>query len=323
MNQTPSFFRLRATYLIFTISWMFVLGGAYINGHIQKAQPTSLVIPFIIGGIFASLLAYFNYSIEKKKLSEKYFLMRVIESLAMALDERDQYTHGHARRVTCLALILHEKINPRESDTEVLRLSSILHDIGKVGIPDSVLLKPGKLTDAEFELIRKHPAQGCHILQPMETDRRIQAIMKNIRHHHERYDGNGYPDGLQGENIPFFSRIIAVADSFDAMTSNRPYRDGMELSQALSEIKKGRGTQFDPRLCDIFLQIHEEAPQTCCPNINSCPTFALVENHMVIKAYKSQYCCFFFASCARYKIQEKDLIPDGLLPDGSFLPGSR
>ncbi|MFZ5774395.1 MAG: HD-GYP domain-containing protein [Thermodesulfobacteriota bacterium] len=310
------------TYLIFALSWAFVFSGAYLNSHIQGARPTTMAIPFAIGAIFASLLAYLNYAVEKKKQSEKHLLMQVIESLAMALDERDQYTHGHARRVTCLALILQEKLGGGKSDAEVLRLSAILHDIGKVGIPDSVLLKPGKLDKEEFDLIKKHPAQGCHILQPLGSDQRIHEVMTTIRHHHERFDGNGYPDRLSGEDIPLSSRIIAIADSFDAMTSNRPYREAMELSQALEQIRAGRGTQFDPKLCDIFLQLHAEAPDTCCPNIDCCPIFALIENHAVIKAYKSQYCRFFFASCARFKMRKKRATPDSLLPDGSFLPSS-
>lgn len=277
-------------------------------------------MPFIVGGIFASILAYFSFSIEKKKISEESFLLQVIESLAMALDERDQYTHGHARRVTCLSSILYERVRGAGSNTEILRLSAILHDIGKVGIPDSVLLKPGKLTAEEFNLIKKHPEQGCHILHPMKFDGKIHDVIKTIRHHHERYDGQGYPDGLAGENIPLFSRIIAIADSFDAMTSNRPYREEMDLPQALSEIKQGRGTQFDPKLSDIFLQLYEEAPKSCCPNIQICPIFTLIENHMVMKAYESQYCRFFFKTCARFKIKNTNLRPDTLLPDGSYLP---
>lgn len=319
MSNIFSFFKLPATYLIFALSWLFIIASSTLHGRIEGRDVRSFIVPFIVGGIFAAILAHLNFLLERKKKNEKFFLLQVIESLAMALDERDQYTHGHARRVTCLSLILQEAIDAPTSSTEILRLSAILHDIGKVGIPDSILLKPGRLSDEEFAQIKKHPEQGCHILQPMGLDGKIHDVIKNIRHHHERYDGQGYPDGLAGEEIPLLSRIIAIADSFDAMTSDRPYRQGMSLPQALSEIKNGIGTQFDPKLCEVFLKLYEDVPDACCPNMLTCPIFEKIENRTIIKAYESQYCRFFFQSCARHKIKNDTLRPQNLLPDGSFL----
>ncbi|MCD6390160.1 MAG: HD domain-containing protein, partial [Desulfobulbaceae bacterium] len=133
----------------------------------------------------------------------------------------------------------------------------VLHDIGKIGIPDKILGKPGRLSAEEYAVIKKHPEQGAKILRPMESDRRIASISKIIKHHHERYDGNGYPDGLKGKEIPYLSRIIAVADSYDAMTSDRPYRKGMDIVTAKEEIRKNSGSQFDPILAEKFIDFIE------------------------------------------------------------------
>ena len=245
--------------------------------------------------------------------------MQTIESLAMALDERDQYTHGHARRVTNLSLILAERLKLQSKDKHLLRLSGILHDIGKVGVPDEILLKPDRLSEDEFALIKKHPDKGVKILGPMLDDENISKIIKAIKHHHERYDGNGYPDGLGGENIPLLARIIALADSYDAMTSDRPYRKGLPQNKAIAEIKKGRGTQFDPFLSAEFVSLLEETAKTPCPAKQTCEIFGRIANSEISKAFDTQYCSCFYNACARYKINDKKQRSPYLCPDGSFL----
>lgn len=192
----------------------------------------------------------------RSKEKEKTFFLHIVESLAVSLDEKDKYTHGHSRRVTNLSLQLAEQATEgNEIDLELLRLCGILHDIGKIGVPDKVLGKTGKLTVEEFAVIKKHPEQGAQILHPMESDKRISAISEIIKHHHERFDGKGYPSGLIGEEIPYLSRIIAIVDSFDAMTSDRPYRKGMGTDHAIEEIRKNSGSQFDPVLAAHFISL--------------------------------------------------------------------
>ena len=262
-----------------------------------------------------SLLAKLRQGKEKEKL----FFLRLVESLAMSLDEKDHYTHGHARRVTNLSLQLAEELTNVEVDMEMLRLSGLLHDIGKIGVPDHILLKVGRLTDEEFSIIKKHPDQGARILQPMAIDKRMHEIALIIRHHHERYDGKGYPDGLAGDTIPFYSRIIAVADSYDAMTSDRPYRKGMDYRDALVEIEGNGGRQFDPLLAEKFVSLmrgcHQSSP---CPSLGVCEVFSRIENNIISKAYEMQYCRTNFMACARYKIKDKEERVMNLLPDGSL-----
>jgi len=253
------------------------------------------------------------------KEKEKLFFLSLVESLAMSLDEKDRYTHGHARRVTNLSLQLAEQLKDPKIDMELLRLSGILHDIGKIGVPDAVLLKVEKLSDEEFAVIKKHPEQGARILQPMVFDKRMHDIARIIRHHHERFDGKGYPDGLSGETIPLYSRIITVADSYDAMTSDRPYRKGMGCKDALAEIERNRGQQFDPLLAEKFIALMDGCRQgSPCPSLAVCEIFSRIEENIISKAYEMQYCRTNFRACARYKISDKDDRPINLLPDGSL-----
>lgn len=189
------------------------------------------------------------------KVKEKTFFLHIVESLAIALDEKDRYTHGHSKRVTSICLQLAEYATEEHIDIELLRLCGVLHDIGKIGVPDKILGKTGRLSSEEFAVIKKHPEQGAQILRPMESDKRISNISKIIRHHHERYDGKGYPAGLKGKDIPYLSRVITIADSYDAMTSDRPYRKGMGAEVAREEIRKNSGSQFDPILAEKFIDL--------------------------------------------------------------------
>jgi len=178
-------------------------------------------------------------------------ILSTLDSMAKILDARDPHTSRHSTRVTELSMRIGKALGLSDEDLDVLKVSASLHDIGKVGVPDKILLKKGKLTVGEMNIIKKHPDIGFDILSsiiPMKKDAEI------IRHHHERYDGKGYPMGLKGEDIPFLSRIITLADAFDAMTSDRPYRKALPYSVALQEIKRCRGTQFDPGIVDVFIR---------------------------------------------------------------------
>lgn len=178
-------------------------------------------------------------------------ILSTLDSMAKILDARDPHTSRHSTRVTELSMRIGKALGLSDEDLDVLKVSASLHDIGKVGVPDKILLKKGKLTVEEMDIIKKHPDIGFDILSsiiPMKKDAEI------IRHHHERYDGKGYPMGLKGEDIPFLSRIITLADAFDAMTSDRPYRKALPYSVALQEIKRCRGTQFDPGIVDVFIR---------------------------------------------------------------------
>jgi HD-GYP domain-containing protein (c-di-GMP phosphodiesterase class II) len=137
----------------------------------------------------------------------------------------------------------------------LLKTSALLHDIGKIGVADRILLKDGKLTDEEYAAIKRHPEIGRNIIKQVQGFSDLQPVVEGVLYHHERYDGKGYPEGLRGESIPLFGRIIAVADAFDAMTSNRPYRSGMPVEKALTIIHEGKGTQWDPVFADIFVEL--------------------------------------------------------------------
>jgi putative nucleotidyltransferase with HDIG domain len=173
-----------------------------------------------------------------------------LTALTTAIDAKDSYTHGHSERVTQLSLELGQELKLGRDDLENIRIAGILHDIGKIGIPETILNKPGRLSDEEFETIKSHPDLGVKILRKVEF---LSGIIPLILHHHERFDGRGYPAGLAGDKIPLVSRIIAVADTFDAMTSDRPYRKALDERSALEEIERCRESQFDPQVADAFL----------------------------------------------------------------------
>ncbi len=177
-------------------------------------------------------------------------MLSTLNSMAKILDARDPHTSQHSTRVTNFSLAMGNALKLPEEEKDILYIASSLHDIGKVGIPDSILLKEGRLTDEEFRIIKRHPDIGADILKPLPPMARETDI---IRYHHERYDGKGYPSGIRGEEIPLLSRIIALADAYDAMTSDRPYRDGLRIEEAIEEIKRCEGSQFDPELARIFI----------------------------------------------------------------------
>ena len=191
-----------------------------------------------------------------KDLSELFY--KTIKSIAYALDAKDKYTHGHSLRVTLYSLALAKKLNLSDELLEEIEIAGLLHDIGKIAIPEKILLKPGKLTEEEFNIIKTHPELGERLVESIE---KLKLISNWLKSHHEKYDGSGYPDGLTGEQIPISARIIAIADTYDAMTSNRSYREAMSHQVAISEIERCSGTQFDPELAKIFVGICDEVEQ--------------------------------------------------------------
>jgi HD-GYP domain-containing protein (c-di-GMP phosphodiesterase class II) len=179
-------------------------------------------------------------------------MMGLLHSLTSAVDAKDNYTHGHSERVAVLARQLTVEAGLSETLAERVYMAGLLHDVGKIGVPESVLQKTGRLTPEEFEQMKKHPQIGARILRDIKQ---INDIIPGVMHHHERYDGQGYPMGLVAENIPIMGRIICLADCFDAMTSNRTYRKALPLEVAMTEIRRCSGTQFDPALTEAFLRI--------------------------------------------------------------------
>jgi len=185
-----------------------------------------------------------------KDLKELFY--KTIKSIASALDAKDPYTHGHSMRVTLYSIILAKELDVPQSELENIETAGLLHDIGKIAIPQSILCKPGKLTDDEFFLMKSHPVNSERLIASIK---KLNEISPGIKHHHERWDGRGYPDRLEGENIPFSARVIALADTYDAMTSTRSYRKALDHEIAIDEIQKCAGTQFDPELAKKFVEI--------------------------------------------------------------------
>lgn len=202
--------------------------------------------------IFAALASQAAIAIENARLYEnlKDAFITSVHTLAETIEKRDPYTGGHTRRVRDYSLAIGRMICLSDSDIHRLELAAVLHDIGKIGVRDNVLLKNGRLTDEEFEEIKKHTNYGEEILNHIKH---FKDIIPGVKHHHERYDGRGYPDGVKGEDIDITARIIAIADTFDAMTTDRPYRKGLSLEVAFEELKRCSGTQFDPELVNAFL----------------------------------------------------------------------
>lgn len=203
--------------------------------------------------IVESIADYITMAIMKKKLREKNSNehLKFTQSLACIVDARDQYTREHSMRVNRYSLMIALKMGLPHHTFEQLRIASLLHDMGKIGVPDSILLKPDNLTQEEFEVIKTHPVIGANILR---EHTQFKNIVPCVLHHHERWDGQGYPHNLTREKIPLGARIISVADAFEAMTANRPYRQAMEQKQATTELIQQAGTQFDPQVVQAFVE---------------------------------------------------------------------
>lgn len=201
-----------------------------------------------------SLTKRASLNLENKILYESIYsnIMDTLKSLISSVQARDHYTEEHSRRVTDISLKIATQMNCSANDIECLKIAGVLHDVGKIAVPDSILLKPDKLTVEEFMIIKNHPTIGENILRPVVL---LEKERKIIQCHHERWDGKGYPLGIAGTEIPYLARILSVADSFDAMTNNRPYRSAMTQERAVAELIANKNTQFDADIVDAFVEI--------------------------------------------------------------------
>jgi putative nucleotidyltransferase with HDIG domain len=200
-----------------------------------------------------SLAAALALGVERLRMVDRQqeLFVHTVTALAQAVEVRDLYTGDHTHRVTAYALLLAEELGIPADQRQILRAAAALHDIGKIGVDDHVLRKPGRLTPAEYEQMKTHVTRGAEIIQMVPG---LAWALPVVRGHHERWDGTGYPDRLAGEDIPLLARVVGVADAFDAMTSDRPYRPGMSVAQAFDELGAGSGKQFDPRCVEAFVR---------------------------------------------------------------------
>ncbi len=229
-----------------------------IQGYCEKSDKFDQLLLLIESGIKSisqmNEIKHINEELKDtyEKLEKSY--LESIETLRFTVEAKDFYTRGHSDRVAKYSVLIGKSLHLSDGDLKTLQIGGLFHDIGKIGVPDIILQKESKLTDDEYSEIKNHPSIGAHILS---TATIFKDIIPIVKHHHERYDGRGYPSQLKGEEIPYLARITAIADSFDAMTSKRTYRDSLPLETVISEFKRCKGTQFDPELTDVFLDILE------------------------------------------------------------------
>ncbi len=225
-----------------------------IQGYCEKSSRFDQLILLVESGLKSvtqmKIIADINQQLEEANAQLKDAYYGTIESLRLAVDAKDSYTRGHSDRVSYYSVMIGKQLGLSEEDLDTLKQGALFHDVGKIGIPDAILQKPGKLTDDEYDDIKNHPSIGAKILGPAKI---FEPLIPMVLHHHERYDGRGYPGGLKGEEIPYFARIVCVADSFDAMTSDRAYRPRFTVVKALEEMESCKGTQFDPEMVDAFM----------------------------------------------------------------------
>lgn len=240
--------------VIMAIAISSLLLLSYVNGlvlHTEQRDLVSYLIPAMVGAGLGLLLLAFLRAEEQQRQQERENFFDMARVLAEALGEKDIYTQGHSRRVTEYALMLGRRLELPAPQLDILRLAALLHDIGKIGVPGKILRQQEPLCADDWLCIRKHPDSSANILRDLQGEE-AAMIRRAIRHHHEKWDGSGYPDGLVGEEIPLLARIISLADTFDAITTDRPYRRGKSSAEAMAEIQKGCGSQFDPHLCHVF-----------------------------------------------------------------------
>ena len=234
---------------------VIAIGSTELLSETYSQLAVSIMVSLVIFCLIAFFyfLGYKNEQIYSKKVEEMN--LQVVSALATAIDAKDQYTNGHSSRVAEYARAIAARSGYSKDEQDEIYMMGLLHDVGKIGVPDQVINKAGKLTPEEYEHIKKHPVIGSGILESIKERPKLAT---GARWHHERYGGGGYPDGISGEAIPEEARIIAVADAYDAMTSRRSYRDVMPQDVVRAEIEKGAGTQFDPRFADVMLQMIDE-----------------------------------------------------------------
>ena len=227
-----------------------------IQGYCEKSDKFDQLLLLIESGLKAisqmRLIANINKELQStyEQLENSY--LETIETIRATVEAKDSYTRGHSDRVSAYSVLIGEKLGLSEDELKQLKIGALFHDIGKIGIPDYILMKSEKLNDDEYSEIKNHPSIGAHILSNASI---FSDIIPIIKHHHERYDGNGYPSKLRGTEIPLLVRITTVADAFDAMTSKRSYRNELSIDFVKKELVNGKGSQFDPEIVDVFLDI--------------------------------------------------------------------
>ena len=274
-------FLLTIMYILSELASLMILVGLALKFRYQKLVSLILIAAFeIFSNIFGTLAGfdvvrtlglalafiliysyYENASMQamydalvESSTKNREMSLQMVRALVSAVDAKDKYTNGHSRRVADYSVLLAEKLGWDADRLYQLKYEALMHDVGKIGIPDSVLNKPGRLTDAEFDIIKSHTVFGADILDGMDE---LPGAYQVARWHHERYDGRGYPDGLSGKDIPEIARIISIADTFDAMNSDRIYRRALPKDVIIRELEKGRGTQFDPDFADVFIELYK------------------------------------------------------------------
>lgn len=227
-----------------------------IQGYCEKSDNFDQLLLLIESGLKSidqrKTISDMNIELEDANTKLKKAYLDIVQTIRATVEAKDSYTRGHSDRVSAYSVLLGKHLHLNEDEQEILKIGGLFHDVGKIGIPDTILLKNGKLTDEEYNEIKKHPQIGANILGESEL---FKNIIPFVKYHHERYDGRGYPEGLAGDNIPYIARIAAVADSFDAMSSRRVYRDSLPKEIVREEIVKNLGTQFDPEIGSTFLDI--------------------------------------------------------------------
>ena len=227
-----------------------------IQGYCEKSDKFDQLILLIESGIKSvkqmDEIKQINEKLEDSKEQLEQAYLDMIQTLRYTVEAKDSYTRGHSDRVSEYSVLIGEKLGLSEEQIKTLRIGGLFHDVGKIGVPDNILQKNGRLSENEYSEIKNHPTIGAHILSTASI---FKDILPIVKYHHERYDGRGYPEMLKGEEIPYLARITAIADTFDAMTSKRVYRDSLPLENVIEEFKRCKGTQFDPDLDDLFIDI--------------------------------------------------------------------
>ena len=227
-----------------------------IQGYCEKSDKFDQLLLLIESGIKSieqmNTIKTINKQLHDKNEELERAYLDTIGILRQTVEAKDPYTRGHSDRVSEYSVLIGKKLGLDEKTLHILKIGGLFHDIGKIGIPDSILLKDSKLSDEEYSQIKNHPMIGVHMLGDAAI---FTDILPIVKHHHERYDGRGYPSQLVGDDIPYVARIAAVADTFDAMTSKRSYRDSLPIDVVRAEIERCSGTQFDPNIAKVFLDI--------------------------------------------------------------------
>ncbi|MCM3690910.1 HD domain-containing phosphohydrolase [Neobacillus niacini] len=258
----------------------FTVLVVYLRYHLVSKADDSAFLTYLVSYFLVSLTsAGMTLYVQKVKKDS----LDLTKSLINALDSRDTYTSDHSANVSKYAVQIAEKMNVSIDQCNIIRTGGLLHDIGKIGIPEHILTKQDRLTSKEYNTIMMHPEIGYEILKHVDGFKK-NGVLDIVLYHHERYDGKGYPKGLKGSEIPFAARIVSVADAFDAMMSNRVYRNELDLNFALNEIRRNKGTQFDPEVADAFLSMFKEKDIKV-----ERTAINLVESYKKQKRYKNLY----------------------------------